>query len=90
MATGGTLRVTAKMADDSRIAVEIADTGKGIPADIAANIFNPYYTTKATGTGLGLAVVQKILEDHHGEIKMSSAVGQGSVFTLLLPQKDAQ
>ena len=90
MTKGGNLRVTAKKADGRRIAVEVADTGQGIPADVAAHIFNPYYTTKATGTGLGLAVVQKILEDHHGEIKVSSTVGQGSVFTVLLPQKDTQ
>lgn len=63
----------------------ITDTGSGIPDNALADIFNPFYTTKEEGTGLGLALCQKIAQDHHGEITVRSEVGVGSTFTLELP-----
>lgn len=63
----------------------ITDTGSGIPEKALADIFNPFYTTKEEGTGLGLALCQKIAHDHHGEITVRSEVGVGSTFTLELP-----
>jgi two-component system sensor histidine kinase HydH len=54
-------------------------------AELVPDIFNPYFTTKSSGTGLGLAIVHRIIEAHGGEIKVESVVGQGTVFTLLLP-----
>ena len=63
----------------------ITDTGSGIPDNALADIFNPFYTTKEEGTGLGLALCQKIAHDHHGEITVRSEVGVGSTFTLELP-----
>jgi signal transduction histidine kinase len=63
----------------------ITDTGSGIPEKALADIFNPFYTTKEEGTGLGLSLCQKIAHDHHGEITVRSEVGIGSMFTLELP-----
>lgn len=65
--------------------LDIEDTGEGIPKDKIQQIFSPYYTTKARGTGLGLSLVHKIVEAHDGEIDVSSTVGKGARFTLRLP-----
>lgn len=65
--------------------LDIEDTGEGIPKDKIHQIFSPYYTTKARGTGLGLSLVQKIVEAHDGEIEVASTVGKGTRFTLHLP-----
>ncbi|MGA8149911.1 MAG: ATP-binding protein [Terriglobales bacterium] len=63
----------------------VRDTGRGIAAQHLANIFRPFYTTKGNGTGLGLSLARRIVEEHHGRIEVSSAVGQGSKFTVVLP-----
>jgi len=63
----------------------VSDTGRGIPSQHLANIFRPFYTTKGNGTGLGLSLARRIVEEHHGRIEVSSVVGQGSKFTVLLP-----
>lgn len=65
--------------------LDIEDTGEGIPKDKIQQIFSPYYTTKARGTGLGLSLVQKIIEAHDGEIEVVSTPGKGTRFTLHLP-----
>ena len=65
--------------------VIVSDTGRGIPAQNIPNIFRPFYTTKGNGTGLGLSLARRIVEEHHGRIEVSSVVGKGSKFTLLLP-----
>jgi signal transduction histidine kinase len=65
------------------------DTGQGIPKDIRDRIFDPYFTTKETGNGLGLAVVFSIIEQHNGQIKVTSKAGEGSCFTILLPAEQA-
>ncbi len=62
-----------------------ADEGCGIPAENLANIFDPYFTTKSSGNGLGLASVQSIISKHRGHISVSSTVGKGTAFTILLP-----
>jgi PAS domain S-box-containing protein len=69
--------------------LEVSDTGPGIPAGTAERMFQPFFTTKATGTGLGLAVVKRIVEDHRGEVTVDSREGQGSTFTLWLPEEAA-
>ena len=61
------------------------DSGKGIAPESLSNIFNPYFTTKSSGTGLGLAVVQKIIEAHRGEVKVKSTPDRGTTFNILLP-----
>jgi two-component system, NtrC family, sensor histidine kinase HydH len=75
--------------DDGRVWFSVQDTGKGMSEDVQEKIFNPFYTTKEKGTGLGLAVINKIVTDHHGAITVSSVAGSGSTFTVRLPKKAA-
>jgi two-component system sensor histidine kinase HydH len=65
--------------------ITIGDTGKGIAEQDLTKIFDPYFTTKPTGTGLGLAVVHNILEAHNGKIQVASQSGQGTTITVTLP-----
>ncbi len=67
------------------VIVEISDTGQGISPDILPKIFEPFYTTRSTGTGLGLAISYSIVEQHQGELAVSSVLGQGTTFRLRLP-----
>ncbi len=76
-------------AQDGQVWFAVRDTGKGMDEDILTKIFNPFYTTKDKGTGLGLAVINKIIVDHHGSITVDSQAGAGSIFTVKLPQKGA-
>jgi signal transduction histidine kinase/DNA-binding response OmpR family regulator len=84
MPAGGTLTVASALRD-SWLAVEVQDTGAGFTPDESARIFEPFYTTKADGTGLGLAVSYGIIQQHGGRIEVSSTPGQGARFTVLLP-----
>jgi signal transduction histidine kinase len=89
MPDGGTLRVaTAKIEDGARISV--ADTGLGLTLEECERLFTPYYTTKHHGMGLGLAIVQSVVSDHHGKISVSSEPGHGSTFTIELPFKQGE
>jgi PAS domain S-box-containing protein len=98
MATGGRLTLRAGWTDREeallpssraqfyrRIQVEIADTGAGMPASDVDKVFNPFFTTKPGGTGLGLALAHKIIEDHEGSISVSSTPGLGTTFRVFLP-----
>ena len=67
------------------VVVEVADTGPGMAPDLTDRIFNPFFTTKPQGSGLGLAVVRKIVDAHEGRIDVTSAVNQGTCFTVTLP-----
>lgn len=67
--------------------VVVRDTGRGISPQNLPNIFRPFYTTKGDGTGLGLSLAHRIVEDHHGRIEVNSVVGKGSRFEVLLPFK---
>jgi two-component system, NtrC family, sensor histidine kinase HydH len=83
MDSGGKVSVaTATVGDRARVTV--ADTGGGIPAEVRDRVFDPFCTTKESGTGLGLAVCQRIVEDHHGDISFSSSAS-GTTFTVELP-----
>jgi two-component system, NtrC family, sensor histidine kinase HydH len=84
METGGVVTLTTTAWDD-QVRLTVQDTGKGIEPEIIADIFNPFFTTKKTGTGLGLAVINKIIEDHHGTISVESNKGQGTSFIVQLP-----
>jgi len=84
MVSGGMLTVGTKTYGDS-VELTISDTGCGIPQEHAAKIFAPFFTTKSRGTGLGLAVVKKIIDRHQGVIKVDSKVGEGTRFTIRLP-----
>jgi len=66
-------------------AIVVADSGRGISPEHLPNIFRPFYTTKGDGTGLGLSLARRIVEEHHGRIEVTSTVGKGSKFAVLLP-----
>lgn len=84
MTRGGTLTLeTGEIADG--IWVSVADTGGGIPQEQLNRIFEPFYTTKEKGSGLGLMIVQRIVRDHGGRIELDSRVGRGTVFRVWLP-----
>jgi signal transduction histidine kinase len=70
---------------DGQVWFAVQDTGKGMTEEVLGKIFHPFFTTKSKGTGLGLAVIHKIVTDHHGAIAVESASGQGSTFTVKLP-----
>jgi len=85
MGPGGVLSVSLRKDSDGRIRVEVSDTGPGIGRDEISRIFDPYFTTKSSGTGLGLAVVHKVVEAHGGELQVESAPGKGTAVSILLP-----
>ena len=70
-------------------AVRIRDNGCGIADDKIAKIFNPFYTSKTNGTGLGLGVAKKVIDSHRGTIEVHSKVGQGTEFVLAIPLSDS-
>lgn len=76
-------------AKDAQVWFSVQDTGKGMSEDVQKKLFHPFYTTKDKGTGLGLAVINKIVTDHHGTITVDSVAGSGSTFTVRLPKKAA-
>jgi signal transduction histidine kinase len=80
----GKISVTLKSRGSVAV-VEVADNGRGIPSAQLPNIFRPFFTTKGEGTGLGLSLARRIVEDHHGRIDVSSTVGKGTTFTVVLP-----
>jgi signal transduction histidine kinase len=87
-AQGGKLRVAVSAANsDGRRGVEISieDTGPGIPSELREQIFNPFFTTKEEGVGLGLSIVSKIMDDHRGWIRVSSEAGKGACFRVFFP-----
>ncbi|MFO0753675.1 MAG: ATP-binding protein [Thermodesulfovibrionales bacterium] len=87
---GETVSVAARrgfLSGAAAVTVEVRDNGKGIPDEERKKIFLPFYTTKEKGTGIGLALVQKIALAHGGSIEVESAAGEGSVFRLLLPSE---
>jgi signal transduction histidine kinase len=74
-------------ARDESAAITVSDTGRGIPSDHLPNIFRPFFTTKGEGTGLGLSLARRIVEEHHGRIEVTSQEGNGTKFTVLLPMQ---
>ncbi len=78
--------------EDNKFVIKISDNGCGMSEKTLAKIFEPYYTTKANGTGLGMTMVYKIVKEFSGEITVDSKEGQGTTFTLtfLIPQKDTK
>ena len=78
MPDGGTLDVSTQLVNGGKIQIKIQDTGIGMSSETLAQIFEPYYTTKDTGTGLGMAIVQRIVTDHDGEIFVESEEGAGT------------
>jgi nitrogen-specific signal transduction histidine kinase len=88
---GGTLRVEVQPAtrnDREGVELRLADSGHGVPEELREEIFNPFVTTKKTGVGLGLSIVSKIVDGHHGTIHVENATGGGAVFTLFFPLEE--
>ncbi|MFC4102100.1 two-component system sensor histidine kinase NtrB [Paenibacillus xanthanilyticus] len=85
-AKSGNGTVTLKLSkEESRVVVEVRDMGMGIREQDMKQIFNPFFTTKADGTGLGLSISKKIVQDHGGDIEVSSSPGRGTTFFVFLP-----
>jgi len=89
MEKGGTLSLRVTQSGDRTVRVDISDTGTGIGKEELGRIFDPYFTTRPSGTGLGLPIAQRIVEAHGGEILVSSEPGRGTVFSVLLPRREA-
>jgi signal transduction histidine kinase len=89
---GGALRVTAARANNGSrdgVEVRIEDTGPGIPAELREQIFNPFVTTKKTGVGLGLSIVSRIIDGHHGTIRVEGRSDHpGACFVVFFPASD--
>ncbi|UCC44672.1 MAG: PAS domain S-box protein [Candidatus Zixiibacteriota bacterium] len=80
----GVVRVTVARCDDG-ISIEVEDRGSGIPEDVADKVFTPFYSSKPSGTGLGLPLAARIIDLHGGRISVSSQIGSGSVFRVHMP-----
>ncbi|MDR2758452.1 MAG: PAS domain S-box protein [Spirochaetaceae bacterium] len=84
MPQGGTFTIKTET-QDAEIRISVSDTGIGIPEDNRLKIFEPYFTTKENGSGLGLTLVFKIIREHRGEITVKSREGEGTCFIITLP-----
>jgi signal transduction histidine kinase len=82
---GGIVRVDFKD-NEQTVTATVTDTGKGIPPEVLPNIFRPFFTTKGNGTGLGLSLARRIVEDHGGRLEATSELDKGSQFELILPK----
>ena len=87
MGEGGTLTVRARHVGDlgDHVALEVEDTGPGVPDDVRRRLFEPFFTTRERGFGLGLAIVQKTAETNAGHVEVESEPGRGTTFRLVLP-----
>jgi signal transduction histidine kinase len=87
--SGGEIRVATTVEGDHAVLL-IQDTGRGMSPDVAAQVFQPFYTTKVGGTGLGMVFVSQIVEEHRGEISLDSQVDRGTTVTIKLPLRFRQ
>jgi two-component system, sporulation sensor kinase E len=87
MKRGGILRIRTDR-DDTHVLVSFVDTGSGMSAENLSRVFEPYFTTKASGTGLGLLIVRRIVREHGGELSIESSEGKGLTLTIRLPYVD--
>ena len=85
MGTNGNLAITTE-SNEYEVRVIVSDTGKGISRESMGRIFEPYYTTKASGTGLGLLIVRRIVREHGGELGVTSEADVGTTITIHLPR----
>ena len=84
MPDGGDLFLSTRITGDKYL-ISVADTGIGMNSETVSRIFEPYFTTKATGTGLGLTMVYKVIKEFGGDIEVESYEGKGTIFTISLP-----
>jgi signal transduction histidine kinase len=85
MPKGGNLSISAGAPNGDMIKIAVRDTGTGVLPENMSKLFEPLFTTKTTGIGLGLAVSRKLAEANSGRIEVQSEPGKGSTFTLVLP-----
>ncbi|MGA9800717.1 MAG: ATP-binding protein [Terriglobales bacterium] len=88
---GGSLRVEVsdvRLNGRNGVQVLLKDTGPGVPAEMREQIFNPFVTTKKTGVGLGLSIVSKIVDEHHGTIRLEDGYGRGAGFVIFFPAEE--
>jgi signal transduction histidine kinase len=88
--TAGEVRVTAEGGEGRAWRLVVRDNGPGMPQDVAARIFEPLFTTKSRGTGLGLAVVANLIRGHGGTISVKTSEGHGASFTVEIPPRSAE
>lgn len=79
------VRIGVKKQSPEQIAISVSDNGLGVPSDLMDRIFNPFFTTKDNGMGLGLAIVHQIAESLHGNVQVANSPGGGAVFSLSIP-----
>ena len=84
MANGGVLNIAARQ-QDAAATIEVRDQGEGIPPEVRDKVFNLYFTTKRTGSGIGLAMSYRVLQLHNGAIDFVTEIGRGTTFRLILP-----
>jgi two-component system sensor histidine kinase HydH len=85
MEEGGALTIAVLPYESRMVRIDVSDTGKGIDENDLARIFDPYFTTRSSGTGIGLAIVHKIIESHDGELRVTSEPGKGTTVSIFLP-----
>ena len=88
MSDGGVLRISTDVRDNDVI-IRVADTGTGVAREDRDRILRPFFSTKAGGNGLGLSITQRIISEHSGSLSFESEPGEGTTFTIRLPQDDA-
>ena len=84
MPNGGSIYITAQPSNDNKVKITFEDTGIGIDEANIEKIFDPFFTTKDEGTGLGLPIIYRIIENHEGKITVRSAVGNGTIFEIFI------
>ncbi len=92
MPKGGTLRLSAALEEwegEPHLVLAVRDNGQGMTQDQMDNLFAPFLTYKETGTGIGLAIVKKLMENHQSKVQVESKIGQGTRFKLLFPISDS-
>jgi signal transduction histidine kinase len=85
---GGTVTLRTRRTGD-RVQIEVEDDGSGIAPEVLPRLFDPFFSTKDGGNGLGLALTQQIVKDHGGDLAVQSTLGKGTTFTVTVPGKPA-
>ena len=85
IADQGRIHIVSEQLESGEVSVCVSDNGCGIPTAVRERLYDPFFSTKPSGTGLGMTIARRIVEDHHGRIEIDSVEGQGSSVTLILP-----